>query len=80
MKRDADTTQIVADSVFFGKPFIAVVPNYRLNIFAFGDGKGSGEVNLALKDQALAIQWVRRHISGFGGDAVSSTHLSPFHR
>jgi carboxylesterase type B len=66
-----DTTKIVADSVDAGKPIIAVVPNYRLNLFGFGDGKGTGEINLSLKDQALAIDWVRKHISGFGGDPVS---------
>lgn len=68
-----DTTKIVADSVSFEKPIITVVPNYRLNLFGFGDGKGSGEINLSLKDQALAIDWVRKHISGFGGDPVSDT-------
>lgn len=49
---------------------IVVAMNYRLNLFAFGDGKGTAEVNLALKDQALAIDWVRSYIGGFGGDAV----------
>jgi carboxylesterase type B len=41
--------------------------NYRLNIFGFGDGT---EKNLALKDQRLAIDWVIKHIAGFGGDKV----------
>lgn len=45
-----------------------VTVNYRLNIFAFGD---DSEVNLALKDQRLAIEWVHKHIAGFGGDKVS---------
>jgi carboxylesterase type B len=43
--------------------------NYRLNIFGFGDGS---EKNLALKDQRLAIEWVVKHIGGFGGDKVRS--------
>lgn len=49
-----------------------VAMNYRLNLFGFGDGKGTAEVNLSLKDQALAIDWVRRYIEGFGGDSVST--------
>ena len=40
--------------------------NYRLNIFAFGDGKG--EFNLALQDQRSAIDWTRKHIVAFRGD------------
>ena len=53
-----------------------VAMNYRLNIFGFGDGKGTAEVNLALKDQALALEWVRKYIEGFGGDPVrTATHL-----
>lgn len=42
--------------------------NYRLNVFAAGDGKG--EKNLALKDQSAAIEYIRKHIGGFGGDPV----------
>lgn len=52
-----------------GLPIIAVAIQYRLNIFAFGDDDSS--VNLALKDQALALQWVQRHVAAFGGDPVS---------
>lgn len=63
-----DPTKIVADSIKAGKPIIFVSINYRLNIFSFGDGN---EKNLALKDQRLGIEWVRRNIAGFGGDPVS---------
>lgn len=69
-----DTSRIVADSVRAGKPIIIVAMNYRLNLLGFGDGKGTAEVNLSLKDQALAIDWVREYISGFGGDPVSTYH------
>lgn len=51
------------------KPTIVVTINYRLNAFAFGDCKG--EINLALKDQRMAIDFVSSHIAGFGGDPVS---------
>lgn len=63
-----DPTKIVADSVKAGKPIIFVSINYRLNIFSFGDGK---EKNLALKDQRLGIDWVRKNIAAFGGNPVS---------
>lgn len=52
------------------KPIIIVTFNYRLNIFAFGDG---GETNLALKDQRTVIDWVVAHIHGFGGDKNNIT-------
>jgi hypothetical protein len=71
-----DTTTLVRRSIEMGKPMIIVTFNYRLNIFGFGDG---GEKNLALKDQRLAIEWVAKHIAGFGGDKV--IHLIPlFHQ
>jgi carboxylesterase type B len=63
-----DPTKIVSDSIKAGKPIIFVSINYRLNIFSFGDGK---EKNLALKDQQLGIDWVRKNIASFGGDPVS---------
>ncbi|KAG4306222.1 hypothetical protein PORY_000210, partial [Pneumocystis oryctolagi] len=42
---------------------VVVTFNYRLNIFGFW---GSG--NHAIKDQITALQWVQKHIRGFGGD------------
>ena len=53
---------------------IAVTLNYRLNIFAFGDCKS--EMNLALSDQRAAVEFVRLHIRGFGGDPVALTSTS----
>ncbi|KAG5758673.1 hypothetical protein H9Q72_013190 [Fusarium xylarioides] len=61
-----DMSKIVADSLRLGKPIIAVSVQYRLNVFALGNGEGPP--NLALRDQELALQWVQGHISGFGGD------------
>lgn len=68
--RICDPHRMVADSAKLGKPIIIVALNYRLNIFGFGNGQ---ETNLALKDQALAVEWIRKHIGGFGGDPVCST-------
>ncbi|KAM5353442.1 hypothetical protein ACJ41O_000092 [Fusarium nematophilum] len=58
------------------RPIIIVTINYRLNIFAFGDGEG--ERNLALQDQQLALEWVSKNIQDFGGDPplVSCTNDS----
>jgi carboxylesterase type B len=67
-----DPGRIVSDSVKLDKDLIMVSINYRLNIFAFGDG--SGERNLALRDQEIAITWVKKHIAGFGGDSVSGVY------
>ncbi|KAJ5097943.1 hypothetical protein N7532_004944 [Penicillium argentinense] len=65
-----DPTKLVADSIKTGNPIIFVSINYRLNIFSFGDGK---EKNLALKDQRLGIDWVRKNIAAFGGDSSNIT-------
>lgn len=61
-------TVLVADSIRLGKPIIVISVQYRLNAFALGNGEGP--VNLALRDQALALQWVQENISGFNGDPV----------
>ncbi|EGU72957.1 hypothetical protein FOXB_16545 [Fusarium oxysporum f. sp. conglutinans Fo5176] len=61
-----DMSKIVADSMRLGKPIIAVSVQYRLNVFALGNGEGPP--NLALRDQELALEWVQEHIAGFGGD------------
>ncbi|EKG19359.1 Carboxylesterase type B [Macrophomina phaseolina MS6] len=66
-----DPTKIVEDSLKQSKPIIVVAMQYRLNIFAFGDG--NSPKNLALKDQRLAIEWVRKHIAGFGGNPDNIT-------
>ncbi|CAO1420886.1 unnamed protein product [Diamesa serratosioi] len=48
---------------------IFVAMNYRLGPLGFlstGDGSMSG--NFGLKDQAMAIQWVKKNIGAFGGE------------
>ncbi|PTD08223.1 Lipase 1 [Fusarium culmorum] len=61
-----DMTAIVADSIRLGTPIIAVSIQYRLNVFALGSK--DGPPNLALRDQALALEWIQDHIADFGGD------------
>lgn len=66
-----------------GTPIIAVAINYRLGIFGFGassdmitiqgcsaNPKG---VNFGLRDQKVALAWVKRNIGAFGGDGEHIT-------
>ncbi|KAH8658345.1 Alpha/Beta hydrolase protein [Xylariales sp. PMI_506] len=62
----ADPTNLVKRSIEMGRPIIAVTINYRLNMFAFGDS--TSEKNLAFKDQRKALDYIRCHIAGFGGN------------
>jgi carboxylesterase type B len=62
------------DSPFFnGKHFasaqdiVVVTVNYRLNVFGF-PGAPETTQNLGLRDQRLAVEWVRDNISRFGGN------------
>ncbi|PLB53376.1 cholinesterase [Aspergillus steynii IBT 23096] len=62
---------IVSNSYEIGKPFIAVTLNYRLSAWGFlssSEVAGSGNTNLGLRDQRLALQWIRENIQAFGGD------------
>lgn len=54
-----------------GKPFIAVTLNYRLSAWGFMSSTqvaGTGNTNLGLRDQRLALHWVKENIGAFGGD------------
>lgn len=41
--------------------------NYRLNVFGFPGAPGA-ETNLGLRDQRLAVEWLRDNIAAFGGN------------
>ncbi|KAF3912417.1 Cholinesterase [Dactylellina cionopaga] len=59
-----------------GTPIIAVSLNYRLSVFGFLGGQEmarSHNANLGLKDQRLALNWVKANIRAFGGDPFSIT-------
>lgn len=50
---------------------IVVTLAYRLNAFGFladAERARSGDTNLGLQDQQLALRWLQRHVGDFGGD------------
>lgn len=54
---------------FMDEDVVVITINYRLNIFGFlntGDGVVRG--NMGLKDQVMALRYVRENIVHFGGD------------
>ncbi|KAI9734506.1 MAG: hypothetical protein M1834_002106 [Cirrosporium novae-zelandiae] len=58
--------------------FVVVYPNYRVNAFGFLPGKRvleheNADPNMGLLDQQAALEWVRKHIGAFGGDAENVT-------
>ena len=54
-----------------GKPIIGVSINYRLSAWGFLSGseevRDTGNLNLGLRDQRLALQWVQENIEAFVG-------------
>lgn len=59
---------------FMDEEVVLVTMNYRLNSFGFlntGDGTVTG--NMGLKDQSLALKWVKENIQGFNGDPEKIT-------
>ncbi|KUL92405.1 hypothetical protein ZTR_02201 [Talaromyces verruculosus] len=58
---------------FYGTNFanaedlVVVTVNYRTNIFGFPGADGL-DTNLGMRDQRLAVEWVRDNIAVFGGD------------
>ncbi|KAF1954903.1 lipase 3 precursor [Byssothecium circinans] len=67
---------IVQQSALINKPIIGISINYRMAAFGFLNSRevaANGTQNLGLLDQRLAMQWVSRHISSFGGDPSKVT-------
>ncbi|CAG7835739.1 unnamed protein product [Allacma fusca] len=59
---------------FMDEDIVLVVINYRLGIFGFlSTGDQSIRGNMGLKDQALALKWVKNNIEYFGGDSGQIT-------
>ncbi|KAI1376917.1 carboxylesterase family protein [Hypoxylon crocopeplum] len=62
---------MILESVANGLPIIHVAMNYRLGLFGFAQSEAlesEGSENAGLRDQRLAIEWVRDNIAHFGGD------------
>ncbi|RAK76825.1 putative carboxylesterase [Aspergillus fijiensis CBS 313.89] len=72
-----DLERLVALSVSNGLPIVAVSINYRLGMFGFMTSeelRNAGyKANNGLRDQRVALEWVRRHIGDFGGDPDNIT-------
>ncbi|KAE8445564.1 hypothetical protein EG329_013328 [Mollisiaceae sp. DMI_Dod_QoI] len=67
---------IVENSVKIGKPIIGASIAYRLGPIGFLNGDAvanAGALNIGLKDQRLALQWIHENIGGFGGDPTKVT-------
>ncbi|KAM6527605.1 hypothetical protein FALCPG4_008660 [Fusarium falciforme] len=66
-----DQSKVVDLSVVMGQPLIAININYRLNVAGFLDSTelrvAGFKANRGLRDQRLALQWIKKYISGFGG-------------
>ncbi|KAH9968416.1 carotenoid ester lipase precursor [Lactifluus volemus] len=67
---------LVGRSVEIGQPIVFVSMNYRVSALGFLPGKEVKEAkigNLGLQDQRLALKWVQKHVSAFGGDPSKVT-------
>ena len=66
---------IVQRSVAIGKPFIGISINYRLSAWGFISSQEvlqSGQTNLGLRGQRIALKWVQENIAAFGGEILLS--------
>ncbi|KAJ6606261.1 esterase 1, partial [Mycena vulgaris] len=71
-----DGSALVPRGVERGTPVIYASIDYRLGPFGFPQGRkaiAKGSLNLGLKNQLLALQWVKKNIFAFGGDASKVT-------
>ncbi|KAJ7614129.1 extracellular triacylglycerol lipase precursor [Roridomyces roridus] len=71
-----NATELVTLSVKRGTPVIYVVFNYRLGSLGFPQGQeadSKGALNLAIRDQLTALEWVQLNIGAFGGDKSKVT-------
>ncbi|KAL9623858.1 MAG: hypothetical protein Q9160_001850 [Pyrenula sp. 1 TL-2023] len=78
-----ETMRLAGLSAEDGNPVVFVSIGYRLNWFGFmnctdlaeesAEDHGDPVFSLGLWDQRNALQWIQRHISGFGGDPSNVT-------
>ncbi|XP_068155284.1 juvenile hormone esterase [Drosophila tropicalis] len=61
---------------FMDRDCVLVALNYRLGSLGFlATGTAQAPGNAGLKDQVMALRWIRQHIHRFGGDPESVTLL-----
>lgn len=66
--RLTETGPFAAQAIASNHPLVLVNPNYRLNLFAYGDGQPGTQKNLHVQDLQAAVRWTVANISAFGGD------------
>lgn len=62
---------IVQESAALGQPILGITLNYRLSAWGFLQGREvqeAGDTNVGLRDQRLALHWIRENVAAFGGD------------
>lgn len=67
---------LVRESVASGDPVIWVATNYRVGMFGFAASEALQDAiseNAGLRDQRVALQWVKDNIAAFGGDPDNIT-------
>ncbi|TFY71592.1 hypothetical protein EVG20_g1429 [Dentipellis fragilis] len=67
---------LVSQSINRGTPIIFVSANYRVGPFGFPQGseaEAAGLLNVGLRDQLTALEWVQANIRTFGGDPQKVT-------
>ena len=63
-------------SIRNAQPIVYIAMNYRLGVFGFPAAqvlKEQRSENLGLRDQLLALQWIKNNIAAFGGDPENVT-------
>lgn len=72
-----DFAQLVKFGVEKEMPFIGININYRLGLPGFltsSEFKDHGyQPNNGIRDQTVALRWIKKHIAGFGGDPDNVT-------
>ncbi|KAL0575772.1 hypothetical protein V5O48_006191 [Marasmius crinis-equi] len=69
-------TGLVSRSITRGTPIIVIAANYRLGPLGFPQGEEAadeGVISLGLRDNLVALQWVKSNIEAFGGDPTKVT-------
>ncbi|EKD15704.1 uncharacterized protein L3040_004010 [Drepanopeziza brunnea f. sp. 'multigermtubi'] len=72
-----DPARLVELSIREGSPVIGININYRLGLPGFLASQGlidaGARANNGLRDQRVALLWIRKYVGGFGGDPENVT-------